>query len=217
MRLNEFGSGQSIRGGPIQTHYEILGVPEDASRREINAAYRKLAKKYHPDVEGGDSARFQLVTDAYSALTVKPARETAETRRPAKPRAPEPPAAPSLRRGLGGFVRDRAFSALAVFAFLFGIFLLDWGDGIHEDFTPGLLLAGSVSVLLSVGFMANRRHAYVDLADAFERAIFSILRFLFDMLVRVYLMLVLVFSVVALLALINWAKKHFLHFLPGHF
>jgi hypothetical protein len=201
----------------MQTRFEILGVRDDASRREINAAYRKLAKKYHPDVDGGDSVRFQEITEAYNALTVRPARSPVEAKRPPRPVVPEPASAFGLRQWFAALLRRQAFYALAASAFVLGLLLLDWGDGIHEDFTPGLLLAGSVSILLSVGLFANRRRDYVDLADALERAIVSIGRFLFDMLVRVYLLAVLIFSVVALLALMNWLKKHYLHFLPGHF
>lgn len=206
-----------LLGGPMPTHSEILGVRDDASRREINAAYRKLAKKYHPDVEGGDNARFQQITDAYNALTEKPARGAVEPRKSPRPVAPEPAPDVGPRQWIAAFLRRRAFAALSVFAFVIGLFLLDWGDGIHEDFTPGLLLVGSAAILLSVGFFANRRRDYVDVADAVERAIISIARFLFDLLARVYLMMVLVFSVVALLALINWIKRHFLHLLPVHF
>lgn len=201
----------------MQSHYELLGVKDDASRREINAAYRRLAKKYHPDVEGGDGAKFQQVTEAYNALTVRPPRSAPEAARKVEPVAKAPVRASGLRQSLGAFLRGRAFSALAVLAFLFGLFLLDWGDGIHEDFSPALLVAGSLSILLSVGFFANRGHEYVDLGEAFEQAIYAVLRFLFDMLVRVYLVLVLAFSVIALLALINWLKKNFLHLLPIHF
>lgn len=201
----------------MPTHSEILGVRDDASPREINAAYRKLAKKYHPDVNGGDSARFQQITDAYNALTEKPARAAVEARTPSRPVAPEPVPVVGLRQWVAAFLRRRAFAALSVLAFVLGLFLLDWGDGIHEDFTPGLLLVGSAAILLSVGFFANRQREYVDLADAVERAILSIGRFLFDLLARVYLMVTLVFAVVALLALINWVKRHFLHLLPVHF
>jgi hypothetical protein len=201
----------------MQTPHETLGVGDDASRREINAAYRKLAKKYHPDVDGGDSVRFQEITEAYNALTVRPARGPVQARRPSRPVAPEPAPGSGPRHWFAALPRRHAFSALALSTFVFGLLLLDWGDGIHEDFTPGLLLAGSFSILLSAGLFANRRRDYVDFSDALERAIMSIGRFLFDMLVRVYLLAVLIFSVVALLALMNWLKKHYLHFLPGHF
>ena len=35
-------------------YYEVLGVPKDADDAAINRAYRKLAKKYHPDMNPGD-------------------------------------------------------------------------------------------------------------------------------------------------------------------
>jgi curved DNA-binding protein len=36
-----------------QDYYEILGVPRDASAKDIKAAYRKLARQWHPDLHTG--------------------------------------------------------------------------------------------------------------------------------------------------------------------
>lgn len=52
-------------------YYEILGVKRDASAKEIKQAYRKLARKYHPDVNPGDKtaeARFKEIQEAYDVL-----------------------------------------------------------------------------------------------------------------------------------------------------
>ena len=52
--------------------YKILGVPEKADGDEIKKAYRKLAKKYHPDANQGDETaaeRFKEVGEAYSVLS----------------------------------------------------------------------------------------------------------------------------------------------------
>ncbi|MBI2550938.1 J domain-containing protein [Candidatus Uhrbacteria bacterium] len=48
--------------------YEVLGVPRDATRAEIQAVYRKLAKKYHPDIEDGDKRKMQDISAAWEIL-----------------------------------------------------------------------------------------------------------------------------------------------------
>ncbi|WP_420977104.1 molecular chaperone DnaJ [Bacillus vallismortis] len=52
-------------------HYEVLGVSKSASKDEIKKAYRKLSKKYHPDInkEAGSDEKFKEVKEAYETLS----------------------------------------------------------------------------------------------------------------------------------------------------
>ena len=55
-----------------QDYYELLGVAKNADATAIKKAYRKLAKKYHPDTNAGDPTaeqKFKEVTEAYSILS----------------------------------------------------------------------------------------------------------------------------------------------------
>ncbi|MGM0370452.1 MAG: molecular chaperone DnaJ [Bacillota bacterium] len=52
-------------------YYDILGVGQDASQKEIKRAYRKLSKKYHPDISDAENAeeKFKEITEAYEVLS----------------------------------------------------------------------------------------------------------------------------------------------------
>jgi curved DNA-binding protein len=53
-------------------YYKVLGVPKNASEKEIKQAYRKLARKYHPDINPGDrgaETRFKEINEAQQVLT----------------------------------------------------------------------------------------------------------------------------------------------------
>ena len=63
-------------------YYKILGVPKTATAKEIKAAYRKLARKYHPDVNKGDAkseARFKEINEANEVLSDPDKRKRYDT------------------------------------------------------------------------------------------------------------------------------------------
>lgn len=54
-----------------QDYYRVLGVPRDAPAAEIKSAFRKLARKYHPDIskEADAEARMKEINEAYAVLS----------------------------------------------------------------------------------------------------------------------------------------------------
>jgi curved DNA-binding protein len=85
---------------PVQDHYARLGVAHTASPADIKRAYRKLARKFHPDLnkEPQAEARFKEVAEAHEVL-IDPKRRTDYDD---SLKAPEPPPAWSQGRDFGG-------------------------------------------------------------------------------------------------------------------
>src|ERR1700716_1314607 len=52
-------------------YYEVLGVPRTATQNDISSAFRKLARKHHPDLNAGDKqaeAKFKEISEAHEVL-----------------------------------------------------------------------------------------------------------------------------------------------------
>jgi molecular chaperone DnaJ len=81
----------SLAFDPGVNYYAALGVSEKASQDEIKKAFRKLAKKFHPDSTGGDKAKeakFKEVNTAYDVLGDAKKRAQYDEMR-ASPRMPQ--------------------------------------------------------------------------------------------------------------------------------
>ncbi len=95
----DIGAGAPTRRAPqnglvMRNPYDVLGVPKSASAAEIKSAFRKLAKKYHPDQSKEPRAkeRFAEVGSAYEILGDEKKRgafDRGEIDAEGKPRAPQ--------------------------------------------------------------------------------------------------------------------------------
>jgi molecular chaperone DnaJ len=69
----------------MENYYQILGVPEDASEKDIKRAYRKLATEWHPDKHQGKDTlleadtKFKAISEAYSILSDEVRRREYDT------------------------------------------------------------------------------------------------------------------------------------------
>jgi curved DNA-binding protein CbpA len=72
-----YAAGRLRRRGTPRSLYEVLGLPRDADEAQIKATYRELARQLHPDVNAGDPALAQRLTEvnhAYEILSDQRAR-----------------------------------------------------------------------------------------------------------------------------------------------
>jgi DnaJ-class molecular chaperone len=103
-------------------YYQVLGVARGASLADIKKAYRKLARKHHPDLNPGDKAaeaRFKDIQEAYAVLSDPKKRAQI---RPVRHGRGFPPGGRAGRRGRG--VR--------------GLRFFDYGSSSFRDFFENL-------------------------------------------------------------------------------
>lgn len=53
----------------MKDYYAVLGISRNADFNEIKLAYRRLVKKWHPDLPGGDTEKFMEIREAYDTLS----------------------------------------------------------------------------------------------------------------------------------------------------
>ena len=94
----------------VKDYYEVLGVSRTASQKEISSAFRKLARKYHPDVNQGDKdaeRRFKEASEAHGVLSDEKKRKYydafGEQWQSAQAAGIDPSEAGAAGRGFGGF------------------------------------------------------------------------------------------------------------------
>src|SRR5438105_11204585 len=87
-------------------YYKVLNVPRGASADDIKKAFRKLARKHHPDVNPGDKkseAKFKEINEAYEVLSDPDKRRKYDTLGPNWQEQFGPPPGYGTRRSPYGF------------------------------------------------------------------------------------------------------------------
>ena len=137
----------------FKDYYKILGVDRKADDKTIKSAYRKLARKHHPDVaKGKDSGeRFKEITEAYEVLSDPEKRRRYDTLGPDWQRYAQP--------GPGGQPGGRAESSTATLGDFSEFFRTIFGDRGARAGRGGRAAAGSTSRICSAGSRGGGRAA----------------------------------------------------------
>ena len=137
-----------MRRGLRVDHYRTLGVAPDASTPEIRRAYRRLARRHHPDVNPVDNAgRFVAITAAYQILSDPAARARYDL-------TLTPTPSPSVASQPGAPTAGRPHRV--------GILELSLAEATHLSYQPLVLIAGTTKIRLPPGLVHGDTIAVED-------------------------------------------------------
>ena len=135
--------------------YLILGVNREASVHEVKRAYKRLARKYHPDINPGDheaAAFYHRATEAYDTLSDPERRETYDVH------GPPPPQRPGASIEFHGFdFSAPAQGTSATFAELFSEVLQEAGDHKAIPTLTGSDLHADITLSFEEALMGTER------------------------------------------------------------
>ena len=147
-----------------QDYYIELGVPRNAADKEVKAAYRRLARRYHPDVNTSDpdaEARFKRVNEAYQVLSDPKTRRDYDQYGDNWKHAEQMRANDGRSRGTGGFRRSRGghggFGGIGLDD-LFG----DFGLGNAFGRSQRQTLQTNVQITLEEAFAGSKRNITIQ-------------------------------------------------------
>lgn len=119
------------------THYETLGLAPDATPEQVKRAYRRLARKHHPDA-GGDGEAFRRVQEAYETLADPESRRAYDrTSAAGRSRGARPPEAGARWQDGQDFPGGSGFGGATIEDLLGG----GWPSGLWETFGSGVPFA----------------------------------------------------------------------------
>ena len=155
----------------FKDYYEALGVEPSAGEAEIKAAYRRLARKYHPDVskEAGAEERFKSVNEAYEVLRDKEKRAAYDQLRsrgyrPGEDFRPPPDFSEQWGQGqpgAGGFRFEDAFGGEGFSDFFESLFGGRGGPRAQRAAPPGDVRA-KLAIPLEVAYAGGQQTIGVD-------------------------------------------------------
>lgn len=152
-------------------YYQILGVPRDASREEVKGAYRRLARKYHPDVSKEPDAerRFKEINEANEVLKDRQKRSTYDALgnqwQADQEFRPPPRGGPGLHREFR-FDRGDAGQFSDFFSSLFGGIGRGTGGGTESGFrSRGSDQSVRIRITLEESYAGATRRVRVDLPE----------------------------------------------------